>query len=256
MDRDQIALQLYTVREFTAQDMLDTLRVLAQQGYRALEFAGLGGVPASKLRETLDQHGMRAIGAHVPLDLWANSVEQVLGELQTLGCEYAVVPFVAQEQRASVEQVRALIAQLNQWGALCQERGLRLAYHNHAFEFEPLGDSGTSMFDLLVAETDPALVSLELDVYWVQYAGLDPIALLQQQQGRVPLLHLKDMLDDDARTDAPIGEGTLPLAEILAAGAAAGAQWYIIEQDHPRDALNDVHRSLHNLARLIDAQAS
>jgi sugar phosphate isomerase/epimerase len=256
MNRSQIGLQLYTVREFTAQDMLDTLRVLAGQGYRAVEFAGLGGVPAETIRETLDQHQMRALGAHVPLDLWTSQPERALAELQTLGCEFAVVPFVAAEQRRDSNQIQALAANLNRWGQLCRAQGLRLAYHNHAFEFEPLADVGTTMFDLLTAETDPGLVSFELDVYWVQYAGRDPIALIEGLQDRVPLLHFKDMLGDETRADAPIGEGVMPWPAILAAGEAAGVQWYIIEQDHPRDALNDVHRSLHNLTRLVEQQAS
>ena len=255
MNRDQIALQLYTVREFTARDMLDTLRVLAQQGYRAFEFAGLGGVPAEIIRATLDEHRLRAIGAHVSLSLLAAQSERALAELQTLGCDYAVVPSVPPEQRGSSGQVRLLAAQLNRLGELCQSHGLRLAYHNHAFEFEPLDDTGATMFDLLIAETDPALVSLELDVYWVEHAGRDAVELLGQQRGRVPLLHVKDMHADETRADAPVGEGRLRWPEILAAAETAGTQWYIVEQDHPRDALNDVRRSLHNLAQLIDKQA-
>lgn len=255
MNRDQIALQLYTVREFTAQDMLDTLRVLAQQGYRAFEFAGLGGVPAETIRATLDEQRLRAIGAHVSLSLLATQPEQALAELQTLGCNYAVVPSIPPEQRRSSDQVRALATQLNRLGELCQSYGLRLAYHNHAFEFEPLDGTGATMFELLTAETDPALVSLELDVYWVEHAGRDPVALLGQQRGRVPLLHVKDMQADETRADAPVGEGTLRWPEILAAAETAGTQWYIVEQDHPRDALNDVQRSLRNLTRLIDKQA-
>lgn len=255
MNRDQIALQLYTVREFTAQDMLDTLRVLAQQGYRAFEFAGLGGVPAKTIRATLDEHQLRAIGAHVSLSLLATQPERALAELQTLGCDYAVVPSVPPEQRDSSDQIRVLAAQLNRLGELCQSHGLRLAYHNHAFEFAPLDESGTTMFELLTAETDSALVSLELDVYWAEHAGRDSVALLEQHRGRVPLLHVKDMLADETRADAPVGEGTLRWPEILAAADASGTQWYIVEQDHPRDALNDVQRSLYNLARLIDTQA-
>lgn len=254
MNRDQIALQLYTVREFTAQDMLGTLRLLADQGYHALEFAGFGGVPAADLRSALDSMGLRAIGAHMGLPLLESQLDRTLAELRTIGAEFAVLPMVPPELRRTRAQVEALAARLNEWGARCQAQGLRFAYHNHAFEFEPL-DDGATMFEVLTAATDPALVALELDVYWVRRAGHDPAALIRQHGQRVALVHVKDMAADETQADMPIGEGILPWPEILAAGDEVGVAWYIVEQDHPRDALNDVHRSLYNLARMAEARS-
>ena len=102
----------------------------------------------------------------------------------------------------------------------------------------------------ILAATDPALVALELDVYWAQHAGADPVDLIQRHRSRVPLLHVKDMAGDADRADVPAGEGTLPWPRILEAAATAGTLWYIVEQDHPRDALDDVRRSLRNLEQL------
>ena len=247
-----IALQLYTLREETARDFLGTLRRVAEIGYRAVEFAGYGTVPVPDLRAALDEYGLRAMGAHVPLLAFETRLTDVLADLRRLGCAYAVVPILPEERRPDAAQAGALADAFNRFGAACRAEGIAFAYHNHAFEFAPLpgGADGQSLFDVLVAETDPTLVAFELDVYWAAFAGLDPLALIQRHAGRVPLLHLKDMAPDPGRADLPVGDGTLPWPDILAAGSAAGARWYTVEQDHPRDAFADVERSLRNLERL------
>lgn len=249
MNDDRIALQLYTVREHTSRDMLGTLARIAEQGYRTVEFAGFGGVPVAGLRAALDDLNIRAIAAHTALDDVEAHTGRVLADLQALGCSYAVVPFLAEERRQSVEQIRELAAILNRTARLYREAGMGLAYHNHAFEFAPVG--GTSVFDLLLEATDPELVGFELDVYWVRYAGADPVAMLRQLAGRVPLVHIKDMAAGEERADTPVGEGTFEWREVLEACAAAGAEWYIVEQDNPSDPLADVERSLHKLRKLM-----
>jgi sugar phosphate isomerase/epimerase len=244
-----IALQLYTVREATAADFTATLRQLAAIGYRAVELAGYGSSTPAEIRATLDELGMQAVSAHVKLELLDEQPEQTLADLKTLGCQYAVVPWVSEAHRSSAEQIGQLAATLNRFGALCKEAGLGFGYHNHAFEFAPV--DGTTMWDILVEQTDPALVLLELDIFWAQYAGVDPAGLLKQLGARMPLLHIKDMAHDESRADVPVGTGRMPWAELLPLAAANGAQWYIVEQDHPRDPLPDVATSFTNLSRLL-----
>ncbi len=124
---------------------------------------------------------------------------------------------------------------------------MALYYHNHAFEFEPLG--GTTGMEILLAETDPELVGFECDVYWVQYGGQDPAAFIQAHAGRFPLIHLKDMVGEgDGRTFAEVGEGKIDFAAIFAAAEAQGAAWYIVEQDTcQRPSLESAKLSLENL---------
>jgi sugar phosphate isomerase/epimerase len=110
---------------------------------------------------------------------------------------------------------------------------------------------GSTMLDQLAAATDPTLVGLELDLYWARFGGGDPRALIQRYAGRVPLLHIKDMSADEPRRDVPVGDGILPWPRLLTAGRAAGAEWYIIEQDNPQQPLADVERSLRNLEGLL-----
>jgi len=248
MNKNQIALQLYSVRDLAQQDMLGTLRRVGAVGYPAVEFAGYGGVPTAEIRALLDSLGMKTAGVHVPLADLQSNPKQVFADLYTLGCEYAVVPWVGEEYRGSDAGVQQLASTLNDLGALCHAEGLQLAYHNHNFEFA--AGEGPTMWDRLTAATDPNLVALELDIYWAAFAGADPLALIDRYASRLALLHLKDMTADATRAYAPVGTGTLPWPEILAAGAAAGVKWYVVEQDKSSDPLADTALSLRNLEQL------
>lgn len=252
MTEGQIALQLYTVRDLTARDMLGTLRTIAAIGYKALEFAGYGNASPEEIRGVLDETGMRAVSAHVGAGAWEEP-ETALRALKTLGCEYAVVPAIPTEQRGSLAKARQFAARLNEWARLAQAQGLRFAYHNHDFEFTPL--EGGSIWATLLAETDLSLVGLELDAYWAQIAGQNPIELIGRLAGRLPLVHVKDMANAPGRGDAPVGTGVLPWAAIMSAAARAGAEWYIVEQDHPSAPLDDVTTSLQYLKRRVQGSS-
>ncbi len=253
MIQPQIALQLYSVRERTARDMVGTLRELAAIGYQAVELAGYEGLSVPELRAALDSLGLRAIGAHVPFDRFAMEPDRVLEDLQRLGCDFAVLPSLPPAQRIA-SQVHGLPSMLNGWGEQCRAAGLTFAYHNHDAEFAPVRDEGTCLFDLLLAGTDPALVAFELDVYWVHFAGADPIALLRRYPERFPLIHAKDMAADPGRSDAPAGTGIIDWTAVL--DAASGTRCYVVEQDHPTDALTDVTVSLRHLERILADGAS
>ena len=250
MKRDQIALQLYTVRSRMQEDFLGTLKTVAEMGYPAVEFAGFGGHSAEELRRALDEYGLRAMGAHVQLDHFANRLHEVCAELRTLGAEYAIVPFLSEDRRGDVDQARWLAETFNEWGDRCKEEGIRFGYHNHAFEFETLpGEQPTTLFEILLTETNPNVVALEFDIFWARHASVDPLSLIEQHRDRFPLLHLKDMAAGEDRADAPVGDGVIDWTPILQTAEPTTA-WYIVEQDHPRDPLADVERSLRFLEGL------
>jgi sugar phosphate isomerase/epimerase len=244
----EIALQLYTVRSHTARNMLATLRTIAAMGYRAVELAGFGGTSAREIRHVLDELGMRAIGAHIELDRLSEHPQQVLSDMQILGCRYVVVPWVMPARRSNPADVQRLAEEFNRYGAQLRAEGIRLAYHNHAYEFAPLGPS--NLWSQLLAATDPALVCFELDLYWARYAGVEPIDLIEQHRERLPLLHFKDMAADHTRADVPIGMGIMPWKQILSA-CGDGERWAIIEQDHPRNPLENVQFSLQSLRQIM-----
>lgn len=252
MRQDQIALQMYTVRTVAKNDFLGTLRKVAEIGYPAVEFAGLYDHRPEEVRATLDEAGLKAPAAHVAFARMEADVDAVCDEMKTLGCEFAVVPWIGPEHRADLDSARRFISALTEVGTQVRERGLRFGYHNHDFEFASLdGANGTTLWDLLLNESDPAIIELQLDFYWVTYGGGDPAALVSQAPERYPLLHFKDMTGEgDSRKDAPIGTGSMQF-EALAAATAATTEWYIVEQDVPADPLADVATSLKGMQRLV-----
>jgi sugar phosphate isomerase/epimerase len=248
MRQDQISLQLYTVREETARDMPGTLRRISEIGYPAVEFAGFGGLSAEDLRNILDDLGLRASGAHVPFDSWETDPGSVITDMHTLDCAHAILPMAPPDQHRDETAVARLAGSLNWWGDLCRQEGVTFSYHNHDFEFAPL--DGTTMWEVLVRETDPELVYFELDLYWVRYGGANPETLLRDVADRVSLVHVKDMASDDQRSDLPVGEGIMPWTSLLEAADAAEVEWYVAEQDNPKDALEDVRISLQYMREL------
>jgi sugar phosphate isomerase/epimerase len=248
MREDQISLQLYTVREETTRDMPGTLRRISEIGYPAVEFAGYGDLSPQELKTIIDDLGIIASGAHVPFDSWETDPEAVITDMHTLDCAHAILPMAPPEYRRNEAEAASLAERLNRWGELCRQEGVTFSYHNHDFEFAPLAE--TTMWDVLVSETGPEIVRLELDLYWIKYGGADPEAVLRDVGDRVSLVHLKDMAPDDTRSDLPVGEGIMPWRELLRAADAVGAEWYIAEQDNPRDALEDVRISLQHLREL------
>jgi sugar phosphate isomerase/epimerase len=145
-----------------------------------------------------------------------------------IGCSFIVLPWLANEWRTR-EAMQALAPRLNAIGQRCQEHGITFAYHNHDFEFTRV--DGIYLLDYLLQATDASLVKIELDVYWVAYAGLDPVSYLHTLGNRVVLLHLKDMAADRSMTE--VGKGMLDMQQICAFAQNRGL-WGIVEHDHPQ----------------------
>ncbi len=244
-----VALQLYTVREEAARDFAGTLEAVAAIGYRGVELHGYGPLTAEALRAKLDALGMAVAGSHIALARMEAELPAVIRECHILACPTLVCPFLPPERRTE-DAYRAVAASLNRIGAAAHAEGLGLCYHNHAFEFETTID-GLTAFDWLAAHTDPALVQLELDAFWVQKAGQHPTVLLDTYAGRVPLVHLKDMTKDAAETFAPVGTGSVDFAPLFDAAERGGVRWYIVEQDRAEGSAIDAARtSFENLKRM------
>jgi sugar phosphate isomerase/epimerase len=248
MRTDQIALQLYTVREAMAADPERAVGMVAALGYRAVELAGLGDWPARQARATFDAEGIEVVAAHVGLDALREGLEARLDELDAIGCRRVIVPWLGAESRASAEGIRGAVDALAGLAGTCRRRGFSFGYHNHDFEFAQI--EGTSLWAELRRRL-PAWAELEIDVYWAAYAGEDPVGLIGDEAGRTRLLHMKDLGPD--RQDRPPGDGRLPWPEIVEAGRRAGVAWYVVEQDHPDDAFVAAARGLAFLRGLASA---
>jgi sugar phosphate isomerase/epimerase len=228
-----IGLQLYTLRDELAGDFTGTLRRVASLGYEGVEFAGYGGLPAEELRDLLAELKLKAIGAHVQIGNIQNNLQSEMAYLKTIGAKYLICPFVNISEYQTEGAWKGLFSLLAEAGEACAKEDLILCYHNHAFEFEHRVD-GEFVFDAMYASTPAAVVQVEMDTGWVQYAGLDTIQYIGKYAGRLPLVHLKDYngTDEDGRINTlELGRGILPLTDIIRASSEAGAEWIIVEQD-------------------------
>jgi sugar phosphate isomerase/epimerase len=237
MRPDQIALQLYTVRRLARDNIAETLAAVAAAGYRSVEVAGLPEASHADLPSLLAEAGLAAIAVHQDLDRLRDAPDAVADWLDAMSCRRVVVPSLPDHERTTADGVRRLADELGRHAARFAERGIRLGYHNHASEFEPL--EGTTAWDVLLAELGPR-IDLEVDVYWASIGGRDPVEVIHEAGDRVRLLHMKDRASGDAPRDAPAGQGILNIDAIVRAGRAAGVEWYIVEQDEPADELADI----------------
>jgi len=245
-----IGLQLYTVRDALASDFAGTMRRVAALGYAGVELAGTGGLSAEALRDLLTETGLTLVGSHVALVELERDLDGVIAYYRVAGAPRVGVPYLPDE-RQNPAGFRALAAALNAMGADLKAAGLELYYHHHAFEFAD--HDGARGMDILLNETDPALVSIECDVYWVRHAGLDPAAFIREHAGRFDLVHLKDMTAEgpQGHTFAEVGEGVIDFRPIMAASEAQGVAWYIVEQDRcARPCMESARISLDNLRRM------
>jgi sugar phosphate isomerase/epimerase len=248
---DRLGVALYTVRDQMKADAAGTLKAIAGLGYRYIE---------SGLRPSLDTAaraaGLKQASAYAPTYLvtgnrqawsggepllpedytWANAVD----EARARGLEYLVVVYLMKAERGGLAVYRDLAARLAKAGQACRKAGLGLAYHAHAFEYEPI--DGKRPIDVLLGETPRDLLGLELDTFWASIAGVDPIKMVETHAGRVPLVHLKDKARgtpvqyDEGKVPheafKEVGAGEIDYRRFFAAAEKAGVKYYYVEQDY------------------------
>ncbi|WP_088103594.1 sugar phosphate isomerase/epimerase family protein [Halalkalibacter urbisdiaboli] len=224
-----LGVQLYTLRDETEKDFVGTLKKVKEIGYEGVEFAGFGGHSAEEMKKILNKLELQAISSHVPLDQLENDLENVIHYHVTLGIDTIICPFIPEEYWTSKDKYVKLAAFFNQVGEACKQSGLQFCYHHHAFEFEIF--DGEYALDILLANTDPELVKLECDVYWVEYAKLSPTDYMKKYSGRCPLVHLKDMKLEPEKTFAEVGTGVIDIDAVIKTAEEIGATWLIVEQD-------------------------
>jgi sugar phosphate isomerase/epimerase len=241
-----IALQMYTLRDQAAHDLVGTLRAVAEIGYPAVQLQGYGGLPPRDLRARLDDLGLGLAGTHLGLADVEHRLDEEIAFNVALGNRDLVCASIPAERRRSADDWLRLAELFQSAGERCRAAGRRFSHHNHAFELEDV--DGRTGLEILFAETDPALVSFEPDVYWIALGGADPAAVIRRYAERCRLIHLKDVGRDEARSFAEVGEGRLDFGPIFAAAEEAGAEWYVVEQDRcARPPLESVRLSLEHL---------
>jgi sugar phosphate isomerase/epimerase len=237
----KIGLQLYSLRETIGADIKGTLAKIARAGYQEVETYGYSpekhfwGLTPAQFKAALAANKLSTSSGHYEVgdfmrDGKASSLQPCIEAAKGCGQRYLIVPHLNEKLRTSVADFKTLASRLNQAGKLCQAAGLRLGYHNHDFEFKPLG--GTTLFDVLLRETDPKLVDFELDLYWVVRAGQDPVKLMQAHPKRFPLWHVKDMDKARPELNTEVGSGSIDFRKIFAQAGTAGLQHIFMEQEN------------------------
>lgn len=245
------ALQLYSVRDMTARDFAGTMKKVGDIGYKLVETAGYGNLKTAKeAKKALDDAGLKAVSGHFAIDLLENKLEQVLEDAQTLGMDMVVCPFLPEDRRKDATGYQAVAKVLDKAGLALHQYGVILGYHNHNFEFQKFGDKNG--LDIIYENTQPHVLCAEVDVYWVKFAGFDPVEYVNKLGDRVRALHLKDMLEGQEKRFAPVGTGIIDFKAVLAAAEKNGVRFGIVEQDKTYDkaAIESIHTSLENLKKL------
>lgn len=245
----RIGVQLYTVRTLMAKNVEDTLRQVREIGYDEVEFAGYFNRAPSALRQTIDSLGLTAPAAHVGLnDLEGDRLPRTVEAANTMGHRYLIVAYMPPEARKTLDDWKSIATRFNKAGEAVKAAGMQFAYHNHDFEFVPI--DGKIPLDVMLEATDPSLVKMELDLYWIAKGGGDWRAYFTRWPGRFELVHVKDSAGPPQHDQRDVGSGTLPFAEIFAQRASAGIQHFFVEHDEPADPLGSIRASYNHLKQL------
>ncbi len=257
----KIGLQLYTLRNEMGKDAKSTLAKVAAQGYKCVETYGYGdgkwfGMNVAELKATLKANGLASPSGHTfPASIflqsgWEEKWKPAVADAKALGQEFIVIPWLEEQYRADADNYKKIAAALNKAGEICKKTGIKLAYHNHDFELQPVG--GTTGFDTLLKGTDPKLVVFEMDIYWVSKAGKDPLALFAEHPGRFAMWHVKDMDNTPAKNFTEVGSGVINYKKIFNYARQSGMKYFFVEQDMcPGDPLQSTAKSIAYLKKNI-----
>ena len=254
-----VAVQLYSLRALPG-SFAKTLAQVAGVGYTAVETVGDHGCTVAEMRTLLDKHGLQVISTHLQLDDLRNNLPQIIAFNQAIGNDTLVAPYIPYligEKRVSVfQETGQLLGELAQ---RCQTEGMHLLYHNHHWEMVEI--DGKLALDWLFDSAGDSL-GFEPDLAWITFGGIDPVALLQRYAGRCLRVHVKDLgaTDPDSPDQlmdgavmADVGSGSLDWSALLPAAHDAGAVWYIVEHDNPRDPVASISNSLAYLRQQLPA---
>jgi sugar phosphate isomerase/epimerase len=244
-----IGIQLWTVREAFKADPYGTIRMLAELGYKELEYANLDNLPITptELRKACDAFGMKIPAGHFNPPVFANTPDKVKQIASTLGCKYVINSWIDEKERTKDGYYKQA-EWFNKLGADMRKSGFHYGFHNHDFEFKKM-DGDKSGMDILFQNTDPKRVDFELDMHWVVAGGADNVAVIKKYPGRIKTCHVKDRTADGKM--ANVGDGVIPWANIFKHYKTAGIEHFFVEHDNPPTPVREsVKRSIDWLNKL------
>jgi sugar phosphate isomerase/epimerase len=235
-----IGLQLYSLRDIINNDITGIISKVAAIGYKEVETygyskkGGFWGLDAKAFKAVLDQYGMNSPSGHFEMGEYMTGkntdvLKTYIDAAKVLGSTYVTVPWLDGNVRKTADDYKKIAAKLNEAGTLCKASGLKIAYHNHDFEFKKFGD--TTGFDILLKETDKKLVDFELDLYWAVRSAVNPLDLFNAHPKRFTMFHVKDMDKTNKALNAEVGQGSIDFKNILTGAKIAGVKHYFVEHE-------------------------
>lgn len=252
MAKSQIAAQLYTLREHmkTPADIAKSLKKVREIGYEAVQVSGIGPIDPEELKEILDKEGLTVCATHIGYDAFKNNLEAEIEKHKLWNCEHMGLGSLPGEYSTSKEGYLTFAKEANEIAKKLADNGLKFIYHNHNHEF--IKFDGETGMDILFNNTDPVF-DFEIDTYWVQAGGADPVQWIKKMEGRLSVVHFKDMAMAPGRKQimAEVGEGNLNWPAIIKACKEIGVKWYAVEQDVcQRDPFESLEISFNNLKKM------
>lgn len=241
-----IAVQLYSLRHLS-NSFAEIAAAAAEAGYEGVELIFLKDHTGAEAKAILNDYGLQAVSAHVPYEILTQDFAGTVAFHQAVGNDYLILPMPSQEVRESgnAEAWCSFGQTLNELGARCRAEGMRLGYHNHAFEMAEY--DGRRAIDWLLANVEPDNLFWEPDLAWITHGNADPLELVQKYSGHCPRIHAKDLAPEGENEDqmglADVGYGTLDWDALLPVCHAAGAACYVVEHDLPKDPIASIRRS-------------
>lgn len=262
MYRKEIGIQLYTLRNEIGRDVKATIKAVADAGYKQVECYGFPD--ADPMIEAARENGLAINSTHFNWDSVVNPDDkgvqpfgEVLDKASEAGIKHLVVPYLADKNRKTLDDYKLLCERCNKGAEQAKKAGIQLSYHNHSFEFQPMEGGGTG-YEILIKEFSPDM-HFEVDVFWIQLGGKDPVEMIKQLKGRVSQLHLKDL---NKSIKAPmysgipqeafeeLGDGVISMQPILDAAKEAGVKICHVEQDHSPHPIKSIQQSMAHLKTL------
>lgn len=226
-------IQLYTLRNELPDKARELLQQLAEQGYSYIEsYEGPDGIywnhSPKAFKEYLDGLGLKMISTHCDV---SKNFERKAADAASIGLKYLICPWVGPQR--SIDAYKKIAQQFNEMGTICKKNGIRFAYHNHDYSFKPM--DGQFPQAVLLKETDPALVDFEMDLYWINYAGQDPLQWITNNPNRFKLCHVKDKsrapYPKEGYLSVDLGTGSIDFKKILPKAVLQGMEYLIVEQE-------------------------
>lgn len=254
--RKAVGLQLYSLREQFKKEVASTLDQVRAFGITNVELAGTYSVAPEKFKEQLDARHIKAVSGHFSYEQCRDDIEGVAREAKLFGLEYAGCAWIPHQDPFDEKTCREAAAVFNRAGEALAKHGIKFFYHTHGYEFLPYRDG--TLFDLLMAETNPEYVRIEMDVFWIVNPGQDPVKLLEKYGKRFELMHVKDMKRGtpggftghaDVTSNVALGEGIIDWPRVFRAAQKAGVKWYFIEDESPSSVAH-IPQSLRYLEKL------